>query len=123
MTDYTDHVRQLERLLKESDQANAEMRAAGIEHAQADSQYRGAKQKSRLLHTTAPVAEGQKALTIPTVDALVDRDCAAERDRQRLAKAKYECAIEYVRSLRTNISAIQTLLNHSKAEMEMTRHQ
>lgn len=121
MSDYTDHVRVLERLLDESERANAEMKRAGIEFAQADSQYRGAKQKSRLLHTTAPLAEGQKPLTIPTIDALVDRDCAAERDRQRLAKSNYETSIEYVRSLRTNISAIQTLLNHSKAEMELAR--
>ncbi len=113
--DYNDYSRQLERLLKENDAAMLELKRNGIEHAQADSDYRAAKSKAYLLHVT----DGEKR-TVTHLEALVDRDCKRERDRERLAKSERETSIEYVRSLRTSITALQTLLNHSRAEIEMS---
>lgn len=96
-----------------------ELKRNGREHASADSDYRAAKSKAYLVHVIAP--DSGKPRTVAHIEALVDRDCKAERDRERLAKSERETSIEYVRSLRTAISSIQTLLNHSKEELNLVR--
>jgi hypothetical protein len=108
---------QLQQVLGEQVSALAEMKAAAKEFAAADSAYRGAKARAYLKH--AVKGEGGKTPTVDNIKALVDVDCEAERDRQRIADANYKTATEYVRSLRTSVSAIQTLINHEKAQMEL----
>jgi hypothetical protein len=97
-------------------QAINEQDRAAKERAEADHAYRQAKAKA----FTEFVADGEKR-TVAHLEAMVDLRCDKQMWRFRLAEANHETAIERVRSLRTEISAFQSILNCYRAEAEAIR--
>ncbi len=75
-----------------------------------DSQYRGAKCTAYLFYQTQPLAAGEKPPTVDFIKALVDRDCVAEREAQRIAQGEYEACKELLEYYRVSISAQQSQL-------------
>lgn len=94
-----------------------EQHRAAREHAEADHAYRQAKAKVY----TEVVTDGEKR-TVDHIKAIVDMRCNKEMFRVRLAEAERESSMELVRSLRTNVSALQTVLNATKAEADAVRY-
>ncbi len=94
-------------------------RAAAIEYANADHLYRQS-QSIEFVRVSALQPEKGK-LTDPHKKALVDQACDKQMLRQRLAEAEKESATLLVRTLMTQISALQSLLNANKAEANATQ--
>lgn len=88
-----------------------ELRAAGRKWATAENDYRRAKSVAFLQQT-----EG----TVPTRQALVDKVCERERLAAHIAEADREACLERVRSLRSILSAYQTLARVNQTEIEMS---
>lgn len=97
--------------------ANNDLRIAAEEMARTDHAYRQAKARVYLLTVT----NGEK-MTIDHIKAVVDRSCEAEMLAFRLAEAKHEAAIERVRSLRTEISAFQSIAGAYREEAAAVRY-
>lgn len=93
----------------------AEMRTAGEEWAVAENQYRKAKAVAFL-----SLDSDDKKLTVAHKAALVDRACDVEQLRAYMTRANRDTATEYVRSLRTQMSAFQTLTNVRRDEIAMS---
>lgn len=97
--------------------ANNELRTCAEELARADHAYRQAKAKSYLNAVTS----GEK-MTVDHIKAIVDRQCEAEMLACRLAEAMREAALERVRSLRTEISAMQSIAGAYREEAAAVRY-
>ena len=93
------------------DMAHDELRRCSYEFASAENSYRKAK---ALVYLAAegPVAERQ---------AIVDSKCESERYHALLSEGLKVAALEAVRSQRAQLTAVQTLLNTVKSEMELAR--
>jgi hypothetical protein len=59
--------------------------------------------------------------TVPEREAWVNGHCAGDRRRRDLADHLTRAALESVRSRRTQVSALQSLLNAEKEEMAFAR--
>lgn len=97
--------------------ANNDLRQAADEHARADHAYRQAKAKSYLNAVTS----GEK-MTVDHIKAIVDLQCEAQMLACRLAEAMREAAMERVRSLRTEISAMQSIAGAYREEAAAVRY-
>ena len=107
----TDLVVEANRLSGLLDKGIAALREASVRHAQADHHYR----KSRAiayLQASGTVAERDAHADIETAEGRLDRDLAA---------GEAEAAREAVRARRTQLSAVQSLLNAHRAEAEFSR--
>jgi hypothetical protein len=105
---------ELRRLSRKLETANDQFRSDGHEWARAEDAYKGAKATKRL----ASKADNPKA-TIPELDALVDIGCARERTQAYIARANREASHELVRSLRSQLSALQSIAASVRSEIEM----
>jgi len=96
---------------RQLDAAHDELRRCSYEYAQAENAYRKVK---ALAYLTAegPVAERQ---------AIVDSKCEAERFHAHLADGLRSAALESVRSQRAQLTALQTLINATRSEIELAR--
>jgi hypothetical protein len=90
---------------------------AAVEKAEADHAYRLAKAKAYTSYAT----DGNKR-TVDHLQAMVDLACEKEMLRIRLAEANHEATIERVRSLRTEISAFQSILSTYREEAAAVRY-
>jgi hypothetical protein len=97
-----------------------EQRTAATEFAHADHAYRLAQSVEYVKVSAIKQEKGK--LTDPHKKALVDGACEKQMLRQRLADAEKESAILLVRTLMTQISALQSLLNANKAEWNAVTH-
>lgn len=97
--------------------ALVEHKQAAVDHANADHRYRQAKATAYLM----VVASGEK-MTVDHIKAQVDIKCEAEMLACRLAEAMREAAIERVRSLRTEISAMQSIAGAYREETAALRY-
>ncbi len=94
-----------------------EQHLAAKQHATAEHAYR----QKRAVTYIEFSADGEKR-TVDLLKAMVDRWCDKEMFAVRLAEAEHEALTERVRSLRTEISALQSVLNAYKAEAEALRY-
>jgi len=102
-------VARLSRLL---DQGLAALRDQAREMADAESEYRQAKAMAWM---QAP--DG----TVPEREAWVNGQTSDQRHRRDLAEGLRQAALEAVRSRRTQVSALQSLLAADRAEAEFVR--
>lgn len=97
--------------------ALTEQRASAEAHARCEHSYRLARARS----FTGFVADGTKR-TVDHTQAMVDIECEREMMQLRLAEAKHESDGELVKSLRQQLSAMQSLLGTYRAEAEAVRY-
>jgi hypothetical protein len=107
---------ELLRLSSKIEDALADLEQRAQEWAINESAYRQAKATNFLRHQTD--SNGNKH-TIPKIEAIVDKECEKQRFDAYLSRAMKESALEKVRSLRTQLSALQTISNALKAEIEL----
>lgn len=114
MTDATTPAQLAEELLNRSrllDAAHDELRRCSYEYASAENAYRKAKALAYLA-ADGPVAQRE---------AVVDTKCESERYHAHLAEGLRSAALEAVRSHRAQLSAIQSLMNAVRSELELAR--
>lgn len=100
--------------LKLCDDALAYARRAAIDHAETDDAYR-----TKL--ATVFVAAKDDGATDAKAKHLADVATEGIRKRARLAADMQQVSIEAVRSRRTQISAVQSLLAAHRSEVELAR--
>lgn len=105
---------------KLSEALNAQ-RLAAKEWAMTAHAYRQAQAAARIGLTEAKRSDG-KYLTEGDKDARVDQMCSAEMRMARMAEAMTVVEDDLVKSLRAQISALQSLLSANKAEVEALRY-
>lgn len=103
---------EMARLSRLIDQGIQAMRDQARELASAEQEYRKAKAEAWLV-----VPEG----TVPAKEAWVNGRTADLRYRRDLADGLRSAALEAVRSRRTQVSALQTLLNAHQEEAKFAR--
>ena len=103
--DLTDLVVEAQRLSGLLDKGIAALRDASVRHAQADHAYRKARAIA-YLSAQGTVAERDAHADVETAEGRLDRDLAA---------GEAEAAREAVRARRTQLSAVQSLLNAHRA--------
>jgi len=92
-------------------------RIAAKAHAEAEHAYRLARARA----FTSIVTDGTKR-TVDHVQAMVDIECDRKMLDLRLAEAAHESDSELVKSLRQQLSAMQSLLGTYRAEAEAVRY-
>jgi hypothetical protein len=103
---------EMQRLSGLLDKALTALRNQAHEYASKEQEYRKAKAAAWLT-----VAQG----TVPEREAAVNAATADERYQRDLADGMRQAALEAVRSRRTQISALQSLLAGHRAEAEFVR--
>jgi len=111
------------RLSRNLDRGLTAMRTAAGELADAENEYRKAKSQAWVSCPNDPpsVKAGEREWTAARREAWVNAETADHRKTRDLAEGKRQAAIEAVRSRRTQISALQTLLNAHQAEASFAR--
>ena len=99
----------LKRLCLRLETAQGQLRSAGLFYAKKESAYRKAKAFAYL----------DSAGTVEARKALVDKACGEERQTAYLARAAKEAALENVRSIRAQLSALQSIAASVRSEMEL----
>jgi hypothetical protein len=94
-----------------------DQRTSARAHAEAEHAYRQARAKA----FTSLIADGTKR-TVDHTQAIVDIECATPMLELRLAEARHESDGELVKSLRQQLSAMQSLLGTYRAEAEAIRY-
>lgn len=107
---------ELERLSRLLDAGLAALRDQAHEYADAEQEYREAKARA-WVEVRGALPDG----TVPERDAWVGGVTAVQRRRRDLADGMRQAALEAVRSRRGQISAMQTLANVDRAELELAR--
>lgn len=107
--DYLDEMRRLSELL---DDALSYLRRQTVELADAENAYRKARAEAWLGVPDATAKQKEDHVNAVTAD---------DRKRRDLAEGMRQGALEAVRSRRTQISALQSLLNADRAEFELGR--
>ncbi len=97
--------------------ALSEQRASADARGKCDHAYRLARARS----FTSIVTDGTKR-TVDHINAMVDIECDQKMLDLRLAEAKHESDSELVKSLRQQLSAMQSLLGTYRAEAEAVRY-
>ena len=88
------------------------LRQAAVEVAEAEHAYRLAK--ARAWHEVSDGLAGQK-------QADVDAACADARRTRDVAEATRQAALEALRSRRSQLDALRSILSASRSEMELAR--
>jgi hypothetical protein len=100
---------ELIRLSRRLDTAQVELKRAALRQARKEHAYRKAKAEAY------PQAEG----TVQAREATVDRVCERERLQAKIAGALRDAAMENVRNLRAQLSALQSVCASVRSEMEL----
>src|ERR1041384_2858463 len=98
-----------QKLIQLSDElttAQQDLKRTALDLAKKEHLYRQAKAVSYL--TVKALPENIKA-TAPTLAALVDKACAEEREAAYIARAMERAALENVKSIRQQLSALQSI--------------
>lgn len=98
-------------------EANNEHHKFGTEHALAEHAYRQLRANA-FVKVSLDKDESGKKLTDTHKNALVDIATDKAMYRVRIAEAEHEAAWELVKSLKAQISALQSLLGAVRAEAE-----
>jgi len=101
---------ELRRLCLHLETAQGQLRSAGLYYAKKESAYRKAKAMAQVK------AEGK---TVDDRKAQVDIACNEERLTAYLARAAKEASLENVRSIRAQLSALQSIAASVRSEMEL----
>lgn len=120
MLEVADEMARLSRLI---DQGLAAMRDQARELADSESAYRKAKSDAWMVCPNDPpgTKPADKDWTSAKREAWVNGQTADLRHRRDLADALRQAALEAVRSRRTQVSALQTLLNAEQEEARFAR--
>ena len=102
-------------------EANNAHDAAAKEHGLAEHSYRQLRANA-FVKVSLDKDDAGKKLTDTHKNALVDIATDKAMLRVRLAEAEHEAAWELVKSLKAQISALQSLLNARRAEAEAVAH-
>lgn len=105
-------------LIDELTEANKEQRQAAINYAKAEHRYRQARATSYF--TVKNLPENQKA-TVATLEALVDKSCSEEQQAAYMARAMEKASDELVKSLRAQLSALQSVAATVRAETDLAK--
>lgn len=108
----SDMVVEAERLSKKIDDGIAALYQAGQEMAEAELEYKKCVAKAWI---DAPKG------TVPQREAYVEAECGEEKFLLDIAESKRQTALEAVRSRRTQMSALQSLMAAYRAEAEFAR--
>lgn len=111
-----DEMRRLSDLL---DKGIAALRDQALSLASAEADYRRGKSRA-WVQIVKHEDDGSKRLAAQ-LEAEVNEMCAELREARDIAEGLRQAALEAVRSRRTQISALQSLLNAHKAEAEFVR--
>jgi hypothetical protein len=115
-------VEELREKLDNVDESIGELYGANAKYAEAEHEYRMARARAWI--QTVEEYKSKPRSERPTVDhieAIVDLSVEKERFRAKLAEGIKEAAMESVRSRRTQLSAVQTVANAYRAEIEFSR--
>jgi hypothetical protein len=107
---------ELWRLMRRLDKADLMNTAQAHEAAIRRNEYRKAKAQATLKYKTDP--QYIKA-TVQHLEALVDTDCEDQRFAAYIAEASAGATLESIRSLRAQLSALQSIAAGMRSEMEM----
>lgn len=110
----TDLNDELLRLSQKLSQAQDELKTQAINWASSEHRYKRAK---ALAYLGAKTATEKK--TVAEIEAIVDRDCEVEREAAYIARALKESGLENVRSLRAQLSALQSVAASVRSEAEL----
>jgi hypothetical protein len=110
---------ELLRLCEKLENANDDLEIKANLWANAEHTYRKAKATAYLKFKTD--SSGTRH-TIPVLEAIVDEQCEHQRFDAYLARAQKEAALEKVRSLRAQLSALQSVAASVRAELELTKY-
>lgn len=94
--------------------AQQALRDDALEFARAENEYRKNKATAYLVAKSA-----NPAATIPMLEAMIDKECSRERERAFIARANKEASFELVRSLRAQLTAIQTISANLRVEKDL----
>lgn len=97
--------------------ALSDQRASAKTHAECEHAYRLARARAFV----SIVSDGTKR-TVDHINAMVDIECDRKMLDLRLAEAKHESDGELVKSLRQQLSAMQSLLGTYRAEAEAVKY-
>lgn len=106
--------RELLRLSGRLEKATTQLRRDSLKFAGAEHAYRRSKAQAYLTAKTS----AEKA-TIPQLEALVDKSCEMERAKAYVARAMKESSLELVKSLRAQLSALQSIAATVRSEAEL----
>lgn len=101
--------------------ANNAHESAARSHAAAEHAYRQLR-AAEFVKVSTQTDDNGKKLTDTHKNALVDLKTDNAMLRVRLAEAEHEAAWELVKSLKTQISALQSLLGARRSEAEAVRY-
>lgn len=101
------------------DQALEDLKAAGNQWAIAEDAYRKKKATEFLLAKTKKLDSG-KTPSDKYVEMMIDEAAGEQRLDAHLWEGEKVACLERVRSLRTKLSALQTIANAWKTEMELS---
>lgn len=109
---------ELSELMKRLDDACASLELHSREWAVNEDRYRGAKATATIKFKNDP--QYAKA-TVQYLDALVDNECGQYRESAYMSRSMKEATYELVRSLRAQLSALQTQAGLMRTEMDMEK--
>lgn len=114
---------EVERLSRLLDAALDQLREQSVSVAEAEHAYRRAKAEAwvRCPNDDAGVKAGEREWTAARREAWVNADTASLRRDRDMADGLRQAALEAVRSRRTQVSALQSLLAADRAEAEFAR--
>jgi hypothetical protein len=118
-----DMAQEMHRLSDLLDAGLATLRTVANELAATEAAYRKAKSEAWVNCPNDPpgVKSGEREWTAARREAWVDAAVADKRQARDLAEYMRTAALEAVRSRRTQISCLQTLMNADKVEAEFAR--
>jgi hypothetical protein len=112
----TDLNAELLRLSTKLEDATDDLQKHSQEYAANEYAYRQAKALAYIKFQNDP---GGGRRTVEMIKAVVDRECERERMNAYLSRAMKEAGLEKVRSLRAQLSALQSVAAAMRSEMEM----
>jgi hypothetical protein len=110
-----DYIAKLEELVSAHLLALQEMNTALKPFTDAEADYAEAEAKAFLRYAN----ERDEKRTVKHLEMLVAQDCMPELRRKISAAARYRTATKYAEGLETTISAVQSLLNRERAQINM----
>lgn len=113
MTSHADYTAEFRRMSELLDSALSYLRAQTVELADAENAYRKARAEAWVGVPDATAKQKEDHVNAVTAD---------DRKRRDLAEGMRQGALEAVRSRRTQISALQSLLSADRAELEMAKY-
>jgi hypothetical protein len=113
-TDLNDEFTRLSRRL---DEAISDLEKAAVELAHAEHDYSQAKATNFLSHQSD--SNGNKN-TVAKIEAIVSKECSRQQLRAYLARGMEKAMAEKVKSVRAQISALQSISAALRAEMEFS---